>query len=94
MNAVLPVIGVVMVALITGGASWLVAKRTASGTTATSQAGELWGASEAIRKAGEDIRAEMRSDMIAMREDNAKMRERIAALEAVVTQLREELRGR
>lgn len=94
MDAALPVLGAVAVALITGVIGWFVAKRTTSGTTATSQAGELWGASEAIRKAGDDIRQEMRGDMVALREDNAQMRERIAALEAVVSQLREELRGR
>lgn len=77
----------VWVALAAGGgtgavalATWLLGRRRESGTVATSEAGKLWDAYDRVM-----VRVE--SDNSTLREDNAKLRERVAVLEAEVERL-------
>jgi hypothetical protein len=65
--------GIVVVAVVTGTVTYLVSRRTTRGTPATSTAGELW-------TAAEQLRAELRAEVLALRD-------RVAVLEARVEEL-------
>jgi len=67
--------GLVAVAVVTGGVSYVVSRRGTSGTITTSDAATLW-------EAAETIRSELRAEVVARRETEAQLRERIAVLEA------------
>lgn len=61
--------------IITGVISWMVSRRTTSGRAGTSDAATLW-------KAAEQIRGELRNDLVAARDQIDELRERVAILEA------------
>lgn len=72
-------------ALTAAGVTWAIARRSASGSIATSDAATLWAAAEEIRR-------NLRDEVDRQRKDNAELRERIAVLEDQVRQLKEQAR--
>lgn len=73
-------IGIVAAALIAAGATYLVARRTGSGRVTTSTADSLWTAYDRLNQ-------RIENDNASLREENGKLRERVAVLEREVDRL-------
>lgn len=72
--------GAVLAAAATAGLAWWAVRRRQSGTVRSSEAGELWTAYDKVMERVE-------RDNAQLREDNGKLRERVAVLEREVDRL-------
>lgn len=84
--------GVVAAGLVAAVGAYLVARRTTSGSITTSDALTLWKAAEQIRQELRDEVVARREEARTLREENARLLIRIADLEAEVDDLKGQVR--
>lgn len=81
-NPVITVLaGSIGAATVTAGGAWALARRQQSGTVTTSSADSLWSAYDKVMVRVEADNTTLRAEVRELREDNGKLRERVAVLE-------------
>lgn len=79
-STVLPVLAALVGTLAGVAATYIVAKRRSSGRIATSEAADLWQASESIRHdLTEDLKA-LRLEVVSLRAENVALRAELAQI--------------